>query len=73
MAFYTLQVSNHTGAGSRIPSQDASESWRTVYDGEICTAQDARAAVEQLAKFYRHARAFRGGGTLGKFWYAVLR
>lgn len=72
MTTYTLQVSNHVGAGSRIPTQEASESWKTVYDGPIASASDARDAIDQLAKWYRHARAFRGH-TIGKLWYAVLR
>ena len=68
---YTLQVSNHPEAGRRIPTQAGSESWRTVYDGAIASPQEARDAVDQLANFYRHARAFKG--ELGKLWYGVFR
>lgn len=66
---YTLQVSNHGEAGSRLPSEDAAKSWQTVYDGPIATAREA---VDKLAAFYRHARAFRGK-AVGKLYYAVLR
>ena len=69
---YTLQVSNHPGAGSRIPTTAAAASWETVYDGPVATAAEAREAVEKLSAFYRHARAFRGKG-IGRLWYAVLR
>lgn len=69
---YTLQVSNHVEAGSRLPSDDATKSWQTVYDGPIATAREARETVDKLATFYRHARAFRGK-AVGKLYYAVLR
>jgi hypothetical protein len=69
---YTLQVSNHAGAGERIPTQEASESWETMYFGPIASEQEAREATDNLAKFYRHARAFRGVKTLGRLWYAHL-
>lgn len=72
MATYTLQVSNHKGAGARIPTQEASESWQTVYDGPIATPHEAREAVEKLSAMYRHARAFKGA-NVGKMYYAVLR
>jgi hypothetical protein len=71
--WYTLQVSNHPGAGSRCPTQEAGESWETKYDGTIATAAEARKAVDELSKIYRHARAFRGYDPGGKLWYAVLR
>jgi len=69
---YTIQVSNHPGAGSRIPTTDASQSWQTVYDGSIATVKEARQAVDSLSRWYRHVRAFRGY-EVGQFWYAVLR
>ena len=69
---YTLQVSNHPNAGARVPTAEADRSWRIVYDGPIATAVEARAAVDQLAAFYRHARAFRGA-SIGRLWYANLR
>ena len=69
---YTLQVSMHPDAGARIPTVAAAESWRTVYDGPIATPAEARAAVEKLAEFYTHARAFKGK-ELGKIFYSVLR
>jgi hypothetical protein len=72
MAHYTLQVSNHKGAGSRLPTLEATQSWETVYDGKIATAKEAKEAIEGLSQFYRHARGFRGS-NVGKFWYAVLR
>jgi hypothetical protein len=69
---YTLQVSNHPRAGGRIPTQEAADSWKTVYDGPIASSREAMEAIEGLARFYRHARGFRGQGA-GKLWYAVLR
>ncbi len=69
---YTLQVSNHPGAFSRIPTADAAASWQTVYDGPIATSAEARAAVDSLARLYRSARVFRGK-AVGKLHYAVLR
>jgi hypothetical protein len=69
---YTLQVSDHAGAGDRIPTSQALESWRTVYDGPIATEEEARKAVDGLAQWHRHARAFRGQ-AVGKLWYANLR
>ena len=70
--YYTIQVSNHPGAGSRIPTADAAASWNTVYDGPLASSTEARKAVNTCADFYRHARAFRGK-EVGKMWYAVLR
>lgn len=69
---YTLQVSNHPGAGARIQSAEAGASWHTVYDGPIATPAEAREAIDRLAQFYTHARAFKGANA-GKLWYAVLR
>ena len=69
---YTLQISDHPDAGARIPTQDAADSWMTIYDGPIATPAEARQAVDELAQWHRHARAFRGR-TLGRQWYAVLR
>ena len=69
---YTLQVSNHPRAGERLETQEACESWKTIYDGPIATSHEARVAVDRLAEFYRHARAFRGA-DIGRLWYAVLR
>lgn len=69
---YTVQVSNHPEAGARIPTQAASESWKTVYDGPIATPKEARAAVDGLSAMYRHARVFKGA-AVGKLHYAVLR
>jgi hypothetical protein len=71
MTWYTLQVSNHPGAGYRIPTQAASESWEVRYDGPIATPAEARKAVDDLAKFYRNVIAFRGR-EIGKLWYAHL-
>lgn len=69
---YTIQVSNHREAGLRIPTQAASESWETKWDGPIESAPAARRAVEDLSQFYRHVRMF-GGRYVGKVYYAVLR
>jgi hypothetical protein len=71
-AHYTVQVSNHPGAGSRIPTEEASKSWETKYDGSIATSSEARQLTEQLSKFYRNVRTFKGC-QIGKLWYAVLR
>lgn len=67
---YTIQVSNHPGAGARIPTQAASESWRTLYDGPAASDADVRAVVDELAAWYRHVRAFKGSNTLGRMLYA---
>jgi hypothetical protein len=72
MTHYTLQVSNHAEAGLRIPTQAASESWLTIYNGPIATAAEARRATEQAAEFYRHARVFIGA-SVGKLHYVVFR
>jgi hypothetical protein len=69
---YTIQVSNNHDAGNRIPSDDAQRSWLTIYDGPIASATEAIAAVDGVARFYRHARVFRGS-SVGKLFYAVLR
>ena len=77
----TIQVSNHPEAGKRIPTKAASESWKTVYDGEIATTKEAENAVDKLADWYRHVRLFKAAytksnhqdKTLGKLAYAVLR
>lgn len=71
--YCTIQASNHPGAGARVPTTDARESWFTVFDGKIATKKEAREAVDALAQFYRHARCFVGSKTLGKLHYAVLR
>ncbi len=72
MTTYTLQISNHPGAGSRIPTTVAAASWKTVYDGPIASAREARKAVDELAALNRHARVFKGK-AVGKLHYAVLR
>jgi hypothetical protein len=69
---FLIQVSNHPGAGSRLPTTEASNSWQTVYDGPIATATEAREAVNKLSDFYRNARCFKGL-NIGKLHYAVLR
>jgi hypothetical protein len=71
-ARFTLQVSDHPEAGRRIATEAGGKSWRTVYDGPIASAREAREAVEGLARFYRHARALCGP-AVGKLHYAVLR
>lgn len=58
--YYSIQVSNHPEAGKRLPSLVATKSWETKYDGPIATANEARKAVDDLSKFYRHVRMFRG-------------
>jgi len=71
---YTIQVSNHVGAGARLPTAAASKSWITVYDGPCASVNEARATVDRLTQWYRHARVFRGNKrTGGKLWYANLR
>lgn len=70
--WYTIQTSNHPEAGRRVPTQAAAQSWKTLYDGPIASADEARSAVEKLSAMYKHVRAFRGK-MLGKMWYAVLR
>lgn len=72
MKRYTLQVSNHPEAGLRIPTQAATESWETKYDGPIATDAEARDAVDAFAMFYKHARLFKGN-NIGRLHYAVLR
>lgn len=72
MTRYTLQVSNHHEAFQRIPTEAASKSWQTVYDGPIASAIEARRAVDQLAAFYRSARVFKGE-AVGKLHYGVFR
>jgi hypothetical protein len=72
MAHYTIQVSDHAGAGARIPTKAASESWYTVWDGNIAIKAHAMDAVDKLATEHPHARAFCGK-EMGKLWYAVLR
>ena len=67
--WYVIEVSNHPQAGARISTQAASESWEQKYAGTIATAQEARHTVDELAKWYRHARAFRGR-DIGRLWYA---
>lgn len=72
-AWYTVQTSNHAGAGERIPTTAAAASWKTVYDGLIATPEEAREMVNELAgKWAQHARAFKGK-NLGQHWYAVLK
>ena len=63
---YTLQVSNHPGAGADLPSAEAAASWKTVYDGAT-TAPEARLAIARLSSQYRHVRAFRGA-KIGRLW-----
>lgn len=70
--FYTVQVSNHPQAGRRIQTQAASESWETIYQGQIATPFEARHFVDNLSEWYRHARAFKGY-TVGKLYYGVFR
>lgn len=72
MATYTIQVSNHGEAGRRLPTEEAEKSWAVVYDGPIATPQEARRAVDQFARMYRHVRAFKGK-AIGRLWYANLR
>jgi hypothetical protein len=72
MTYYTLQVTNHPEAFRRIPTEAASKSWETVYDGPIASASEARNAVDQLAAFYRCARVFKGK-AIGKLHYGVFR
>ncbi len=71
--FYTIQVSNHPDAGSRIPTDEAQASWVTKYDGPIASANDARRTVDELSRWFRNVRSFRGGKTIGKLWYSALR
>ena len=71
-AWYTIQTSDHHGAGARIPTAAATASWRIVYDGPIATDGEARTVVDRLAGGWaRHARAFKGK-SLGRPFYAVL-
>ena len=70
--WYTIQTSDHPGASARVPTTEAAASWQTQHDGLISTPEKARALVEQYARCYRNARAFRGK-NLGRLWYAVLR
>ncbi len=69
---YLIQVSNHPQAGYRIPTQAATESWTTLYDGPIATPAEARKTADELSQFYRHVRVFRGR-AVGKLHYAVYR
>lgn len=69
--WYTLQVSNHpkaNGASDVMETLEVGRSWRTVYDGEIESPGDARRAVVELCRWFKHARAFRGR-DLGRLWY----
>lgn len=72
MTWFTIQVSNHPQAGARIPTDEASRSWQTVYDGAIATDAEARKAIIDLSEWYRHARGFRGK-SVGKIFFAVYR
>lgn len=67
---YTIQLSNHPGAGARIPTAEAAESWKTIWDGPA-TAKQARAMVDRYARDFRNVRAFRGS-AVGRMFYAVL-
>ena len=67
---YTIQVSNHPEAGSRIPTEAGEKSWTTIFDSLMSSAEDARAAVGLAAATYRNVRAFRG--LNGRVWYAIL-
>jgi hypothetical protein len=73
MTLYTFQVSNHKDAGKPIETEESGKSWQTLYDGPVASAEEARKAVDGLARLYRHARVFKGGRVLGKLHYAVLR
>ena len=70
---YTIQVSDHPGAGKRVPSDEASKSWKTVYDGPIASSKEAIKAIDALSQWHTHVRSFKGTGTIGKMFYAVLR
>lgn len=67
--WFVIQVSDHPGAGARIPTDAAARTWRTVYAGDT-TATEVRNAVDNLAgKWARHARAFKGA-DVGRLFYA---
>lgn len=70
--WFTIQVSNHSEAGLRIPTEAGAASWETIFDGRVVSAKEVRAAVDELSKWYRHARCFMGA-AVGKLYYAVLR
>ena len=46
---YTIQVSDHPGAGKRVPSDEASKSWKTVYDGPIASSKEVIKAIDALS------------------------
>lgn len=71
MAQYTIQVSNDSDAGRRIPTEQGERSWETRYHGPIATPEEARQAVDEFAHFYKNVRAFKGSSS--KMFYAVLR
>lgn len=68
---YSIFVSNHLNATDKLPSEAASKSWHPVYDGMIHTNKDARKAIEELKKGYRHIRLFKGNTTRGELSYQV--
>ena len=70
MASYTVFVSDHPGAGARIPTQEASESWKPWDYPVAGPGYEIRRFADCLANVYRHVRIFKGG-EVGKLWYAV--
>jgi hypothetical protein len=70
---YTIQVSNHPGAGISPTTREAVNSWLTVYEGPMPDSAEAQTMVDSLSNSYRCARAFKSAGCLGKIHYAVLR
>ena len=71
MTWYTFEVSNHPGAGARIVSDEAGRSWQRLHACDT-TAKEARRVVDELSRWYKHARVFRGRG-IGRLHYAVYR
>ena len=65
---YTIQVSDHPGVSSRVPSQEANESWRVFYYGPLESAAKAREIVHILSQWYMNSRVFQEM----KMHYAIL-